>query len=42
MPRLTWPSLFTALMYAFMYFPIVVLGVYSFNRFALQRRLGGF
>ncbi len=31
MPRLTWPSAFTALMYAFMYFPIIVLGVYSFN-----------
>jgi spermidine/putrescine transport system permease protein len=31
-PRsITWPSLFTALMYAFMYFPIIVLGVYSFN-----------
>ncbi|HSM82236.1 MAG TPA: ABC transporter permease [Nodosilinea sp.] len=28
---LTWPSLFTALMFAFMYIPIVVLGVYSFN-----------
>jgi spermidine/putrescine transport system permease protein len=27
----TWPSLFAALMYAFMYFPIIVLGVYSFN-----------
>jgi spermidine/putrescine transport system permease protein len=31
MPRLTWPSAFTALMYAFMYAPIIVLGVYSFN-----------
>lgn len=29
--KVTWPSLFTALMYAFMYIPIIVLGVYSFN-----------
>ena len=29
--KVTWPSLFTALMYAFMYAPIIVLAVYSFN-----------
>lgn len=28
---ITWQSLFTALMFAFMYFPIIVLGIYSFN-----------
>ncbi|QQE64683.1 hypothetical protein GFS31_13640 [Leptolyngbya sp. BL0902] len=27
----TWQSLFTAVMYGFMYFPIIVLAVYSFN-----------
>lgn len=31
MPRFTWPSCFAVLMYGFMYFPILVLGVYSFN-----------
>ncbi|NJL47450.1 MAG: ABC transporter permease [Leptolyngbyaceae cyanobacterium SM2_5_2] len=30
-PKITWPSLFTAAMYGFMYFPIIVLAVYSFN-----------
>jgi spermidine/putrescine transport system permease protein len=29
--KITWQSLFTALMYGFMYFPIIVLAVYSFN-----------
>jgi spermidine/putrescine transport system permease protein len=43
MPRsLTWPSLFTALMYAFMYFPIVVLGVYSFSDSRYSSGWGGF
>lgn len=30
-PQVTWPSLLTAAMYGFMYFPIIVLTVYSFN-----------
>lgn len=30
-PKVTWQSLFTAVMYGFMYFPIIVLAVYSFN-----------
>jgi spermidine/putrescine transport system permease protein len=38
----TWPSLFTALMYAFMYFPIMVLGVYSFNDSRYGVRWEGF
>jgi spermidine/putrescine transport system permease protein len=42
MPRLTWPSAFTALMYAFMYFPIIVLGVYSFNDSRYGAGWGGF
>ncbi len=30
-PKVTWQSLLTAVMYGFMYFPIIVLAVYSFN-----------
>ncbi|MBW4482823.1 MAG: ABC transporter permease [Tildeniella torsiva UHER 1998/13D] len=38
----TWPSLFTALMYAFMYFPIIVLGAYSFSDSRYSASWGGF
>jgi spermidine/putrescine transport system permease protein len=30
-PKVTWQSLFSTVMYGFMYFPIIVLAVYSFN-----------
>lgn len=42
LPRPTWQSLFTALMYGFMYFPIVVLGVYSFNGSRYSAQWEGF
>lgn len=41
-PTVTWPSLFTALMYGFMYFPIIVLAVYSFNDSRYSARWEGF
>ncbi|MGF1567029.1 MAG: ABC transporter permease [Nodosilinea sp.] len=41
-PQLTWQSLLTALMYGFMYFPIIVLGIYSFNDSRYSARWEGF
>lgn len=40
--RVTWQSLFTALMYGFMYFPIIVLAVYSFNASRFSANWEGF
>jgi spermidine/putrescine transport system permease protein len=40
--RVTWQSLFTALMYGFMYFPIIVLAVYSFNGSRFSANWEGF
>jgi spermidine/putrescine transport system permease protein len=40
--RVTWQSLFTAVMYGFMYFPIIVLAVYSFNASRFSANWEGF
>ena len=41
-PKVTWQSLFTAVMYGFMYFPIIVLGIYSFNQSRYSTHWEGF
>jgi len=40
--RVTWQSVFTAVMYGFMYFPIIVLAVYSFNASRFSANWEGF
>ncbi|XGB41088.1 MAG: ABC transporter permease [Nodosilinea sp. LVE1205-7] len=41
-PKASWQSLFSAVMYGFMYFPILVLAVYSFNGSRYSARWEGF
>jgi spermidine/putrescine transport system permease protein len=40
--RFSWQAILTALMYAFMYIPILVLGFYSFNDSRFSSTWGGF
>ncbi|MFZ4640869.1 MAG: ABC transporter permease [Nodosilinea sp.] len=41
-PKVSWQSLFSAVMYGFMYFPILVLAVYSFNESRYSAHWEGF
>lgn len=41
-PRFSWQMLFTLLMFGFMYFPILVLALYSFNGSRFSSSWGGF